>query len=209
MSIQQVPFARRGDSPISRIVSDRRRHRRIDITLLGRFMRENRQEYPCKLHDISVGGASIHSPVDLDMGERVIAIFDQIASIEGTVCRLYPGGFAITLAATQHKREKLAAQLTWMINRHEFNGLEAREHERIPVMSKTQNLTLAEGLVITCEIQDVSMSGAAIITPARPSLGMEVKLGNLRATVVRHHDQGIGLKFSDVQSQNALRRYFG
>ncbi len=172
-------------------------------------MRGNRQEYPCKLNDISVGGASIYAPVDVDVGERIVAYFDQIAGLEGTVCRLYSGGFAIGLDVTQHKREKLAAQLTWLINRHEFNGLEAREHERIPVLSSSQALTLAEGLTISCTIIDVSMSGASVATPARPELGMEVKLGNLRARVARHHDQGIGLKFIDVQSQNALRRYFG
>lgn len=209
MTIQPVPFARRSDSIVPKIASDRRRHRRVPITLLGRFMRGNRQEYPCKLNDISVGGASIYAPVDVEMGERIVAYFDQIAGIEGTVCRLYPGGFAISLDATQHKREKLAAQLTWLINRHEFKDLEARVHERVPVMSNTQSLTLAEGLTISCTIIDVSMSGASVATPARPDIGMDVKLGNLRARVTRHHEQGIGLKFIDIQSQNALRRYFG
>jgi hypothetical protein len=34
---------------------ERRRHKRFNITLLGRFMRENKQEFPCKLRDISIG----------------------------------------------------------------------------------------------------------------------------------------------------------
>ncbi len=48
--------------------TDQRRHKRVAVTLLGRFMRANRHEYPCKLNDISVGGAAINSPVAVDAG---------------------------------------------------------------------------------------------------------------------------------------------
>ena len=209
MTIQQVPFARRSDGMIPRIVADRRRHRRVAVALLGRFMRGNRQEYPCKLHDISVGGAAIMAPVQIDMDERVVAYFDQLGGLEGDVCRVFDGGFAMRLVATQHKREKIAAQLTWLVNRHEFEDIDARRHERVAPQNSQQSLVLAEGLTISCTVLDFSISGASVATPARPVLGTEVKLGNLRARVVRHHDHGIGVQFLDVQNPTALRRYFG
>jgi hypothetical protein len=206
---QQTPFARRAPGPITRIVPDRRRHRRVPVTLLGRFMRENRQEYPCKLHDISVGGAAIMAPIEVAIEERVVAYFDHIGGIEGTVTRVFPGGFGMRLIATQHKREKLAAQLTYLINRHELDAAAERRHERVAPRNSSQSLTLAEGIVVSCQVLDVSISGASVTTPARPALGTEVKLGNLRCLVVRHHATGFGVQFIDVQHQNALRRYFG
>jgi PilZ domain len=205
----QASFARRAQGLVSRITPDRRRHKRVALTLLGRFMRENRQEYPCKLADISVGGATIMSPVDTAMDERVVCYFDHIGGLEGHVMRRFDGGFAMRLIATQHKREKLAAQLTFLINRPYLGELAERQHERMRPKNTTQSLTLTEGLTVTCQIIDFSLSGASIATPARPTLGTEVKLGNVRCEVMRHHPEGIAVKFIEVQHANALRRYFG
>jgi hypothetical protein len=204
-------FARRGDSLVPRTAADRRRHRRVAITLLGRFMRANRQEYPCKLHDISVGGAAIMAPVEVELGERLVCYFDHLGGLEGQVIRVMDGGvgFAMKLIATQHKREKLAATLTYLLNRHELPEHAERRHERLIPKNGTQTLALAEGIVISCQVLDFSLSGASIATPARPEIGTEIKLGNLRCKVVRHHATGIGVQFADVQHPNALRRYFG
>lgn len=197
-------------SPFSpRVVTDRRVHNRVPVVLLGRFMRASKHEYPCKLIDVSVGGAALMSPAELDFGERVIAYFDQLGGLEGTVARTFDGGFAMQFTMTAHKREKLAATLMFMLNKDQQPGIEARRHERIAFQSRSQSLTLTEGLTIACDVTDMSISGASILTAARPALGATVKLGNLSARVVRHHDRGIALEFIDVQNPNALRRYFG
>ena len=205
----QMTFARRPQGVLSRIVPDRRRYKRIAVTLLGRFMRENKEEHACKLIDVSAGGAAIASPVAVPVGERVLSYFDHIGGIEGAVVRTFDGGFAFSIMATKHKREKLAAQLTWLANRTEL-GEEGRRHERIaPTNGGEQMLQLAEGITLACRVLDVSISGASIATPARPELGTEVTLGKLRARVMRHHPQGFGVQFLDVQNPTALRRYFG
>lgn len=209
MSIQAAPFARRAEVLATNITPDRRRHKRVSITLLGRFMRANKQEYPCKLHDISVGGAAMMSPVAVPEGERIVAYFDHIGGLEGTVARSFEGGFALRFNATQHKREKLAAQLTWLINRDELSGVDERRHERIVPRNGMSSLKLAEGIVIGCQVLDVSISGASIATEARPAIGGEITLGKLRGRVVRHHPHGIGIQFIDIQNPLALRRYFG
>ena len=208
MLAKQMTFARRPRGELSRIVPDRRRHKRIAVTLLGRFMRENKEEHACKLIDISAGGAAIASAVPVPIGERVVAYFDLIGGIEGVVARQFDGGFAFKINATRHKREKLAAQLTWLANRADL-GADGRRHERITPMNGEQALQLAEGIQLSCRVLDISISGASIATPARPELGTEVILGKLRARVVRHHAQGFGVQFIDVQNPIALRRYFG
>ena len=178
--------------------------------LLGRFMRANKQEYPCKLLDISVGGAAIVSPVDVEQGERIVAYFDHIGGIEGTVTRMIDGGFAMEIAATPHKRDKLAAQITWLINRHEFGQTaDLRRHERHTLGAKSTTLKLEDGFSTEVTVLDISMSGASVTTEARPKVGTEVQLGKLRGLVVRHHTDGIGVQFIDIQKPEAVRRYFG
>lgn len=195
--------------PAPRPAADRRLHPRVPCVILGRFMRESKHEYPCKMIDASAGGAAFMTPVEPAMGEKIIAYFDQIGGLEGRVVRIFPGGFAVRFAMTAHKREKLVATLMFMLNKHEQPGIENRRHERLAPPNNTQTLTLGEGLVVSCEVQDMSISGASIVTSARPPLGAELKLGNLKARVVRHHDRGVAVEFCDVQNPNALRRYFG
>lgn len=187
-----------------------RRHRRVEVSLLGRFMRESKQEYPCRLCDVSVGGAALQAPVSPPIGERIVAYFDHIGGIEGHVIRHTDRGFAIQLIATQHKREKLAAQITWLINRDEFGETgDARRHVRTTPTSKTATLALEEGVQIQVVVLDISISGASIATEARPPIGNDVKLGKLRGRVVRHHADGIALHFIDIQHPEAVRKYFG
>src|ERR1044071_6036262 len=107
MLSKHMPFARRTQGVLTRIVPDRRRYKRITVTLLGRFMRESKEEHPCKLVDISAGGASVTSPVAVPVGERVVAYFAHVGGIEGVVARAFDGGFAFSITATKHKREKL------------------------------------------------------------------------------------------------------
>ena len=208
MAVQSAPNSFRSLAIASRITPDRRRHKRVAVTLLGRFMRANKQEYPCKLYDISVGGCALMAPVEVESNEKIVAYFDHIGGIEGHVVRTFEGGFAVRFSMTQHRREKLAAQLTWLLNRHLLTGFDERRHERIVPRNATSSLKVGDTLV-PCQVLDVSISGAAINTDARPPLGADVLLGRLRARVVRHHSQGIGLQFLDIQAPTALRRYFG
>jgi hypothetical protein len=198
--------ARPADAPSP--AGDRRQENRCKLSLLGRFMRANKQEFPCKLIDISVSGAALMSPVEVDLDERVVAYLDRIGGLEGTVVRSFEGGFAMRFNASQHRREKLAVQLARLAGRKAGDSRLERRHERIEVASKTSVLKLADGIVAQVRVLDVSMSGASIATDARPPIGNEVVLGKLRARVVRHHTEGLGLEFVDLQNADASRRYF-
>ena len=203
MSGSQTPFARRSLGVLSRIAPDRRRHKRLAVTLLGRFLRANRQV------DASAGAAAFLSPVAVGLGQRGVAYFDHLGGIEGPVARGFDGGFAFEIEATHHKREKIAAQLTWLANRAEMADAAERRHARVAPNNSVSQLSLAESGVLAGKVLDVSISGASIKTPARPEIGTEATLGELRARVMGHDARGFGVQFIDIQNPAALRRYFG
>lgn len=194
---------------LPRILPDRRRHKRIALTCLGRFMRADQSEHTCRLIDISVGGAAFHAEEPVEIGEHVVAYFEEFGRIDGPVARLLDGGFAMQIQATQHRREKLAAQLMWLINRKTLGIPDARRHDRVLPQRIDAQLNMPNGMQIPCRILDVSISGASLAINPKPEIGTNVGLGKLRAKVVRHHDQGIGLQFLDIQHPLALRKHFG
>lgn len=187
---------------------DNRRHRRLRIALAGRFMRADRSEYPCSLQDISVGSAAVLTPVAVEDGERVIAYFDALGGIEGAVARTFDGGFAFQFKITEHKREKLAAQIMWLANRDAFPDEYGRAHERFGAAGRKTTVKFDDGVVLDVDLIDLSASGASIGTPARPPLGDEILVGQIPAIVRRHHEKGVGVQFLTVMSDEALRQAF-
>jgi hypothetical protein len=209
MAAEAASHIRRTEPGVARMVTDRRRHKRVNVVLIGRCMLPSRQETNCNLIDISVGGAAIQSAAQVQVGERIVSYFDSLGGLEGHVTRLFDGGFAVRFANTQHKREKLVAQLTWLINRGAIPPQEERRHERTPPHNAMSTLKVADDLAIQCQVLDVSISGASVASEARPPIGAEVTLGRLRGRIVRHHDKGFGIQFTDIQNPTALRRKFG
>lgn len=191
------------------VVVERRRFTRHALMLMGRFMCASRQEFVCSTLDVSVAGLALAAPVQPAVGESIIIYIDELGGLEGNVVRHFPGGFAVRLRVTQHKREKLAARIIWLLNRAEFEGAEMRAHERTLPDNDQSLLQLAGDISMPVQVLDVSLSGANVATDARPPVGSEVMLGKLRAKVARHHDRGIGLRFLDIQEPEALRRSYG
>jgi len=185
---------------------DRRRHYRVNISLLGRFMLENRREFPCQTLNLSPGSVALTTSSIAPVGERVVLYLDQVGRIEGQVSRAFDGGFAIVIEATVHKKDKLAAKLIWLANRHELNLPEDRRHERIqPKITVTPTIILPDGRQYEATLVDVSLSGAAIVLPVGPPTGSALQIGNLRATVVRQLEHGVAVEFSTIQTPLSLK----
>lgn len=184
---------------------ERRRFQRVRINVLGRFMLPNRSEYPCQVVDMSPGGAALMTPVSGEVGERIVAYLDHVGRIEGEITRVFEGGFAMSVNATARKRDKLAAQLTWLANRNVLNLPEDRRHERMTPRVPFSNVVLPDGREMRCRIIDVSMSGAAIALDVRPALGTAITLGRMRARVVRHFDDGVAVEFAMLQTEDMIQ----
>jgi hypothetical protein len=193
----------------AKIVPDRRRHRRVPVKVFGRFMREDKQEYPCQVINMSAGGMAMLSPVTCDEGERIVAYLDNLGRIEGVVVRSFDGGFAVRILASLYKRERIANLLTWLINQEALGLGEERKHERVVPRINASKLILPDGSVHNCRVIDVSLSGASVACTVKPPVGTQVVLGRMRGRVVRHHDQGIALQFVELQNPDSLARTFG
>jgi hypothetical protein len=179
----------------ARKMMERRRFQRVSVSILGRYMLANRQEYPCQTIDMSPGGASLMAPVKGALGERVIVYLEQIGRIEGEVTRHMPQGFALNINAAPIKRDKIASQLTWLANRQALGLPEDRRHERITPINAGIILRFESGRELAARLIDISMSGAAVATDSRPSVGCPIMLGSTPSKVVRHFSGGIGVEF--------------
>ena len=183
---------------------ERRRFQRVRVNLLGRYMLADRREFPCQVQDMSPGGMSLVAPVSGKEGERVVAYIDHLGRLEGPIVRVVQNGFAMTIAATARKRDKLAAQLTWLANRHILGLPEDRRHDRIIPLNPRTTMVMPNGITVTCRIIDMSLSGAAIVSETKPPLGVLVWLGKTQARVVRHVDDGFAVEFIRLQHPDFL-----
>jgi PilZ domain len=183
---------------------DRRRFQRVRVNLLGRYMLADRREFPCQVVNMSPGGMALVAPVAGAAGERVIAYVDHLGRLEGHIARLLPSGFAMTISATTRKRDKLAAQLTWLANRHLLDSPEDRHHGRIVPRNPISQLIMPNGINIACRIIDMSQSGAGIATDQRPPIGALVTIGKIQGRVVRHLEDGFAIEFTRLQHPDFL-----
>jgi len=153
---------------------------------------------------MSPGSAALISPVAGRVGERVVVYIDHIGRIEGEIVRTFDSGFAITINAPARKRDKLAAKLTWLANRHELSLPEDRRHDRIVPENPIATVTLPDERTLRCPIIDLSLSGAALSSDFKPPIGSPLNIGPLRATVVRHFEEGFAVEFSVLQTQTSI-----
>ncbi len=188
--------------------AEKRSFQRVRVKLYGRFMLEDRSEHSCQVIDMSPGNVALRTERRGELGEKIIAYLDHIGRVEGVLTRNLEDGFAMTVIASERKRDKLAAQLTWLANKHELDLPEDRRHERVAPRNPNSVLRIADGRQYKCRIIDLSLSGAAIEIDIRPAIGVQVMLGTMRGQIVRHFDEGIAIEFAVIQDQRTLEAEF-
>jgi hypothetical protein len=180
------------------------RFQRVKVSVLGRYMLSDRREFPCQVLEMSPGDALLVAPVTGNVGEKIIAYLDHLGRIEGTVTELVDGGFQVEIVASARKRDKMAGQLTWLANKDVLNLPEDRRHERVVPDIRHSTVVLDDGRRYNCKIIDISLSGAAIELAVRPAMGTPVTLGRMRARVIRHFQDGVGVEFASAQEMLAV-----
>src|SRR3954467_11972514 len=187
---------------------ENRRFQRVRVNLLGRYMLADRREFPCQVLDMSPGGMAVIGPVSGLAGERIVAYIDHVGRLEGTIIRVLPTGFAMSIAATPRKRDKLAAQLTWLAHRHILGLPEDRRHDRIIPKNPRTTMIMPDGKALICRIIDMSLSGAATSTEFRPGVGILGARGKTPARIVRPLENGFAVEFTRMQRPAFLEHTF-
>lgn len=190
------------ESPADADEAPRLRH--VRVNLLGCYMLSDRREYPCQVQDVSLGGLELLAPVGGRIGERVVAYIDHLGRLEGTIVRLHSIGFAMTIVAPPRKRDKLAAQLTWLANRHLVDLPEERKHPRMVPRNPETTMTPPSGIPVACRIVEMSVSGAAVASPTKPPLNALIRLGRTEGRVVRISEEGFAVAFTYLQDPDFL-----
>jgi len=175
--------------------AEQRRHQRVAVTILGRYMLADKREFRCQTIDMSPGGVHLSAPVRGNIGERIIVYLDEIGRIEGNVVRLTERGFALAMNLPFIKREMIANQLTWIVNRNALGLPEARRHERIVPHHRHSHLHVEDGREFPVKLIDISVSGAAMTAPVCLPIGTRVRLGQTAGQVIRILEDGFAIIF--------------
>jgi hypothetical protein len=197
----EMQLAQSVAKPALKSAPDRRRHRRVQWAVRVRGLTGEGEEFEAMTFDVSSGGLRINLARPLSMGENVVLYIDEIGRVEGVVARvLSEVGYAIEFRVPQRKRDKIADQLTWIINKDRLGLFDEREAERRPSGGQVV-ASFGDGITIACSVIDVSIFGVALKTAGpRPMVGDKVTVGERSGTCVRYVENGFAVDFRTLHA---------
>jgi hypothetical protein len=174
---------------------ERRRFRRMPIQVSGRLLDTFGREHDCRTEDISPGDVRIAATTLPPIGERVVIYLEGIGRVSGKVARACgEGEVAVIFDFTAHKREKLAEQLTLIVNRD--LGIEGPVRPIIRDGAQLVKLEFETGEAYEGEVVDFSLAGITIKSKRPPPLiGVWVRVGTVYGRVARLIEGGFAIDF--------------
>jgi len=180
---------------IEKAKAERRRFKRVRVDLPGRlFMPAESRETPCKVLDMSPGGAAVESEGELPNDTQIVLYVDGFGRFEGQIVNRTANGYGVRFNCTALKRERVSEQLTLFANKSLVSEADLRRHDRAPAKGFTR-FTRADGETVKCEVLDLSLSGVSLKTNVRPPIGEFVLIGQMAGRVARIHENGIAVEF--------------
>ena len=184
---------------------DRRRHKRVDLSLPGRFLTDLGDDASLSTINLSCSGALIQAATMPDPGQELVCYFDDLGRVVATVIRHTGEGFAVSFNVAAHKREKIADRLTWLLNKDALDLSEGREAPRYAADVPAQVLR-ANGQVLACRVLDISLTGANFECKgaALPRIGEIVSAGAIPAEVIRIGIGGFAVRYLQKDERDLL-----
>lgn len=186
-----------GQKIIARALKERRRFRRVQVSVTGRlYIPATQEEAICTVEDISPGDASLLCQLREEPKGRAVIYLDTLGRFEGPIIRAKNGSFVMTFTCSVQKREKLADQLMIEMNRQLLDDADLRRYDRVEASTGSlTHFTRSTGEQIRCEVIDLSLSGVSLRTDLKAPIGEHILIGHRAGRVARHHEDGIGIEF--------------
>jgi hypothetical protein len=162
--------------------------------VFGRFMLPDMSEHACQVLDLTLQGATFITTDVPPMGLAIVAYLEDLGRVEVISGNAIPGGFTITYAATGSRLERLQQRIIYLIERAD-GAPDQRRHPRFEPKDKHSSITMPDGRSYTCEVLDISVSGAGIKTDVMPALGTYLMVGKMKGRVVRYLENGFAIEF--------------
>ena len=108
-----------------------RRHERAELKLAGRYSLGSGKDYSCRTIDVAAGGLAVECEEKGQIGDYVAAYVDHLGHIEGEIVRRLESGFALKILMPPARIEKLASQITSLVQREISGASDNRQHECI------------------------------------------------------------------------------
>lgn len=175
--------------------AEKRRHRRIHLSVPARFLASGGTEQKGQLLDISVGGVAIESPARPSVGTPIIVYIDEVGRTEGEVVRHLDNGFAVAFNASQAKRERLADRLTALANRGLEAAVTADALDLAALGADGPKIVLKNGREIACRVIALSVDGVSLEAEVRPPIGEIIAIGRIEGRVASHSERGLSIAF--------------
>jgi hypothetical protein len=180
---------------------ERRRFRRMPMEVTGRLLDTFGREHDCRTADISPGDVRIVATTLPPIGERVVIYLEGIGRVSGKVARKCgENEVAVIFDFTAHKREKIAEQLTLIVNRD--LGIEEPVRPTVRDGAHLIRLEFETGEAYEGEVVDFSLAGITIKAKRPPPLiGVWVRVGNVYGRVARLIEGGFAIDFDQRRPQ--------
>jgi hypothetical protein len=175
---------------------DQRGSERVQLRLAGKlFVPAEEITLDCTIINLSVGGAGIYCSEPPPLDCFVVLYIDSFGRFEGVTTRYVVGELGLKFVCKEAKRQRLEQDLAAYVAEGMTGVTRLRRHRRTEAPIQIDHFTMGDGYETACKLMDISLQGALLKTKARPAIGEIIQLGQTRAWVVRHHDEGIGVQF--------------
>jgi hypothetical protein len=175
---------------------DQRSSERVQVRLAGKlFVPAEECTLDCIILNLSLGGAGVHCSEPPPLDAFVVLYVDGFGRFDGVTTRYVNGELGLKFVCKDAKRKRLEQDLEAYIKDGMTGVTRVRRHRRTASGHQINSFTCADGSEIACKLMDISFQGAMLKTAARPAIGEVIYVGQTRAWVVRHHEQGIGVQF--------------
>ncbi len=145
-------------------------------------------EFPCQTLDVSTTGVAIAAYVVANLGERVIAYFDELGRIEGVTVRRGEGWFAIKVATPRGRIDRIAQKIALLSG-------ESAAPAVAPTPPRSAALRTEFGQEFTVRIAEETENGATALADFKLLPGVRVTLDGRRAVVRGDSADGIFVEF--------------